>query len=289
MKISDLGNKWFCIYKKCLESYDVKTAIRIAHFYKPKKLYKYFSFNNYWIDNLKNGTIVFNSAYNFNDPLDSRWYLDYEYILKSRFKDVHKNTDFVNEYITDIGKKNMITLYEEDLWYLHDLFRISCFSETPCSNLMWGHYADKHKGFCIEYDVEKLTNELKLLMPVVYTEKPFNASDILDMRGIDDQLAILCPALFKSKDWAYEKEWRIVSFNRNDEKEFYNVSNAITGVFLGFNTFSKDVNNEVDTLEKIANEMNIKIYRMERSYLSYDLVYSSISNIKNNNGKGFII
>ncbi len=289
MRIADLGDNWFHVYQRCLELYDVKRAIQISHFYKPKKLYKYFSFDNYWIDNLKNGTIVFNSTYNFNDPLDSRWSLDYKYILKSRFKDVGQGTNFVNKFINDIGKKRLITLYEEDLLYLHDLYRISCFSETPCSNLMWGHYADKHKGFCLEYDVEKLTKELPLLLPVVYTENPFDASDILDMRGIDDKFAVICPALFKSKDWSYEKEWRMIRFDRNDEIELYNVPDAITGVFLGFNTFSSDVCDKVDKLEKIANEMNITIYRMERSYLSYDLVYSSISDIKNNNGKGFMI
>lgn len=276
MRIADLDDKWFDVYQRCLELYDVKRAIQIAHFYKPKKLYKYFSFDSHWIDNIKNGTIVFNSACNFNDPLDSRWSLDYEYILKARFMDADQDTKFVDEYINDIDKKSMITLYEEDLLYLYDLYRISCFSETPCSNLMWGHYADKHKGFCLEYDVEKLTDKLNLLLPVVYTEKPFDASDILDMRGIDDKFATLCPVLFKSKDWSYEKEWRIISFNRDNQIELYNVSDAITGVFLGFNTFSKDVSDKVDKLEQIANEMNIAIYRMERSYLSYDLVYSSI-------------
>ena len=75
---------------------------------------------------------------------------------------------------------------------------------------MWGHYANKHNGFCLEYDVSLFSSELQLVMPVVYTQKPFDASMILDMRGIDDKYANLCPSLFKSMDWSYEKEWRLV-------------------------------------------------------------------------------
>ena len=83
IKIKDLGDKWFFAYKKCLESFAVMDAIRIAHYYKPKRLYKYYTFDEHWKDNVQNGTIVFNSAENFNDPLDSRWYLDYEKIISS--------------------------------------------------------------------------------------------------------------------------------------------------------------------------------------------------------------
>ena len=285
MKVSNLGDKWFLIYRKCLESFSVTNAIRIAYYYRPKKLYKYFVFDKHWKDNVQNGTIVFNSANNFNDPLDSRWYLDYEKILKNRMRDIGSSTDIVEELLTYNGKKNY-TLLEEDMLYLYDTFRISCFSETPCSNVMWGHYADKHKGFCLEYDVDKLTKKLKPLMPVIYTDKPFDASDIIDMRGIDDKFAMFCPALFKSKDWSYEKEWRILMPKSEADIKLYNIPDAITGVFLGFKTLSSG---DADELENLANQMNVPVYRMERSYLSYDLVYSSISDLKCGNSEGFLV
>ena len=88
-------------------------------------------------------------------------------------------------------------------------FFVSCFSTIQYSNPMWGHYADKHTGFCIEYDVSLLPKEMQLLLPVVYVERPYDASKILDMRDIDDKFACICPSLFKSIDWKYENEWRI--------------------------------------------------------------------------------
>ncbi len=285
MKIQDLGDRWNIAYQKCLESYKVTEAIKIAHYYKPKKLYKYFSFDNYWKDNIQNGTLVFNSVYNFNDPLDSRWYLDYERIIKKRVLDDGRDPTSVEDFLEIIGRNGTITLYEEDLLPLYDSFRISCFSETPCSNVMWGHYANKHNGFCLEYDVDKITSIVKPLMPVVYTEKPFDASDIIDMRGIDDKYVMICPALFKSKDWSYEKEWRLI-LPKKEETLLYHIPEAITGVYLGFKTLS---NESADELESIAEEHNIPVYRMLRGYLSYDLVYSSVSDLKNGKSKGFLI
>ena len=260
--------------------------MKIAHYYRPKRLYRYFPFDEYWKDNVQNGTIVFNSAYNFNDPLDSRWYLDYEKIITNRVKDDNGDPNEIKEFFELMGKKNAITLYEEDLLPLHDGFRISCFSETPCSNIMWGHYANKHNGFCIEYDVDKLVKKVKPIMPVVYTEAPFDASDIIDMRGITDKYVNICPVLFKSKDWSYEKEWRLIIPKNENDKVFYHFPEAIIGIYLGFKTLS---NKSADELETIANNMNIPVYRMQRSYLSYDLVFSSIEDLKAGRSKGFLI
>jgi hypothetical protein len=39
---------------------------------------------------------------------------------------------------------------------LKDSLRICCFSEQPDSILMWSHYAQDHKGFCVEYSAESL-------------------------------------------------------------------------------------------------------------------------------------
>ena len=83
MKISELGDEWFRAYELCLRQYRVKEAAAIAKVYRPEKLYKYFSFNSsHWRDNAYNGELKFSFPADFNDPLDSRWFLDYEKIYK---------------------------------------------------------------------------------------------------------------------------------------------------------------------------------------------------------------
>ncbi len=31
-----------------------------------------------------------------------------------------------------------------------------CFTEDPCNNAMWAHYADKHKGICLEFQFDEI-------------------------------------------------------------------------------------------------------------------------------------
>lgn len=282
MKIKELGEKWPIAYKYCLKSYNVKYAAAIAKHYSPVKIYKYYSFSDpHWKKNIYDYEIAFNFPSNFNDPMDSRWFLDYEKIYKERFKDIGEVWDIEN-----IGGKehflDTIQLNEEDLMYLRDMFYVSCFSTNPYSALMWGHYAEKHKGFCIEYDVKSLPENMRILLPVIYTEKPFDASMILDMRGIEDNFAMLCPYLFKSADWKYEKEWRIFVKNTGEQQQplILNAPNAISGIYMGLKSCLYD--KQYEDVEKWCEENNVKIYQMERTYLSFDLVSEEIGTIHSN-------
>lgn len=282
MKIKDLREKWPIAYEHCLRTYNVKYAAAIAKHYSPTKIYKYYSFSDpFWEKNLFDYEIAFNFPSNFNDPMDSRWFLDYEKIYKERFKDIGEEWNF------DIigGKERFldtIQLNEEDLMYLRDMFYLSCFSTNPYSALMWGHYAEKHKGFCIEYDVKSLPENMRVLLPVIYAEKPFDASMILDMRGIEDNLAMLCPYLFKSVDWKYEKEWRIFIKNKGEGQQplILNAPNAISGVYMGLKSYLYD--KQYESVEEWCVKNNVRLNQMERSYLSFDLVSDEISSIRSN-------
>lgn len=284
MKVSDIGDKWPLLYKKCLNEYKMKEAAIIARYYRPAKIYKYYSFKSeYWKNNILDYEIAFNVPSHFNDPLDSRWFLDYEEIIKARFQDIGQ--EWSKEKYGDLKT----TLYEEDLLYLRDLFYVSCFSETPYSTLMWGHYADKHAGFCVEYDVASLPKEMQLLLPVVYVEKPYDASKILDMRGIEDKSAFLCPSLFKSMDWKYEREWRIfIQKDNNFETFAIPAVGAITGIFLGL--YSYEYGEERMMIESWAKDKCISIQQIERSYLSFDLTSDNIVDIRSDKEiRGFLI
>jgi len=98
-----------------------------------------------------------------------------------------------------------------------DTLKICSFSGTPHSIIMWSHYADEHRGFCIEYDTESLPQEhlfIRMLYPVIYSEKLFEGTKYY-LAAMRDRKTfnILFPALaalYKSPEWSYEKEWRLV-------------------------------------------------------------------------------
>jgi len=93
---------------------------------------------------------------------------------------------------------------------------VSCFSEVKDSIIMWSHYADKHKGFCVEYDLKSMSYPRKdmlltLLFPVLYQNELFNSTNYLKLENENISKVIsVYPAITKSKEWEYEKEWRIV-------------------------------------------------------------------------------
>ena len=128
---------------------------------------------------------------------------------------------------------------------------LSCFSKTYDSILMWSHYADKHKGICIEFERPE-----KDFYDVNYSKKRtmFNLEEITK-RYLGYQLAnekvdlsdkkftdhILKPFKTKSLERKYEKEVRCIlsakseGITYNEEKDIYlyKMPTDITKVYLG--------------------------------------------------------
>lgn len=87
-----------------------------------------------------------------------------------------------------------------------------CLSQTRHSPLMWAHYANNHEGVCLELEVEyeplfKVEYRSKKLFPQITlpTHKQYiNNKNIKKVMGT------------KSKDWSYEREWRMHFDLEND-------------------------------------------------------------------------
>ncbi|MBU9227925.1 DUF2971 domain-containing protein [Burkholderia multivorans] len=99
-----------------------------------------------------------------------------------------------------------------------DAFKVCSFSERVDSTLMWSHYADCHKGFCIEYSLDGCTSRdylTRFLYPIIYSTHPFNATEYFEAIGVGhrNNLHFNKAGLIKSTDWAYEREWRLIFAN----------------------------------------------------------------------------
>ena len=173
---------------------------------------------------------------------------------------------------------------------------IACFCEENDSSLMWGHYANGHRGLCLEYDFSEIIkpctlecqqshqcNNLLLsptIAPVIYKttrlDAPAHMLTLLQMmiqenqqmvpRGIyqRDTLLIAKCLLTKSNDWAYEKEWRIFSpcfsnLKSNHEVILHAKPNA---VYLGARTVSKFD----DEVVGICSEKRVPCYQMVQNF-----------------------
>lgn len=92
--------------------------------------------------------------------------------------------------------------------------KICSFSERNDSIVMWGHYADSHKGFCMEYATSDLDDFRRhALFPVIYSDELFDATKYVLRSmagGTFNNLYGVLAASRKSSDWSYEREWRLI-------------------------------------------------------------------------------
>ena len=144
-----------------------------------------------------------------------------------------------------------------------NLFLIGCLCTDYKNRLMWSHYADSHKGFCIEYDYSQINEEIlkKLPMPIIYTSKrpliPWKP--VLDNTPENIREAcneMMLGLLTKDDAWEYENEWRIL-INASENSEL--AMPKISCVYLGA---SIEKENKIKILN-IAREKGIPVKQMK--------------------------
>lgn len=168
---------------------------------------------------------------------------------------------------------------------------VACFSEDINSILMWSHYSLNHTGFSLCYDFKSLFNidiglgstrgsEFvdKKIFPVIYSDKRLDATYYAEFHFMDDlyrRMGIPFPypfydklfyykcLLYKSTDWSYEKEWRIIkqtNLNIEDDKPDYIFIDNIKPkeIYLGSQIGQDDRKKLLD----IAKEKNIDVFQM---------------------------
>jgi hypothetical protein len=85
--------------------------------------------------------------------------------------------------------------------------RIFCVSEHRDNQLLWAHYADSYRGFCIGYAVYLVPNP-RVLHPVQYADRiPKN---IWKSGSLSPQELLEWMLLTKTTPWSYEREWRFL-------------------------------------------------------------------------------
>ncbi len=169
---------------------------------------------------------------------------------------------------------------------------VACLSENFESILMWSHYADNHKGFVLNYDFkERYSIETnipgikatefadKKLFPVSYSNHRYDATFYVEFHFIEtffkrlglkfdrpffDKLFYYKVLLFKSDDWSYEKEWRIIkqtNIDYTDNKPNIDFITNIRPKEIILGAHIDDRNKQ--KLIQIAREKKIRIFQMK--------------------------
>lgn len=190
---------------------------------------------NDFLNSLKNNQLWVASPKTFNDPYDCMMNIDIKdevlektkIVLQELFGDsianelLNKTKDVQNQAIDNL-RPEFDKIVKNGTEEIQEGLFVSCFSELSNLNsiLMWSHYSNQHQGFCVEYDYREI-NRLRIkdntIIPILYSDKPNICEVKIDTRVeiLQYQLGI---AFTKSTEWEYEKEWRLIEINDEDQK-----------------------------------------------------------------------
>ena len=114
----------------------------------------------------------------------------------------------------------------------HQLARtygVVCFSASPTQMLLWSHYADGHRGVCLEFDTDE--RPIRGWKHYTYIPVGYCEDRTIDVLGLGFDAAFIALLSTKGSAWAYEQEYRLITL-RGPGPQPARLA-ALTGVFLG--------------------------------------------------------
>lgn len=289
-----------------------------------KRIYKYFSINEYLFMTLINRELFFSNPKNFNDPYDSTprfnltenkqlvsTYFEFLKVSFNTWEEFTNSNRMIGENIEELfqimnfykipnifdklwdkdSTKLQITLYKHFLFILNSIhkFGVCCFSTTPNSPLMWSHYANNHKGICIEFLTEdkdgvplfkKEEKKNFILEKVDYSDNPINFfREKLPTEDGDVNTKILTT---KSSKWSYEEEIRFVTEHQGLLK--FNPK-CLNKIIFGTRTTSKEIYTICSLIGHYYGRQNSEI-TFKKSQMLFDEYHMSTENMTLNDIAG---
>lgn len=203
----------------------------------PDSLYRYQALTAHSLASVINKTIWLAKPSSFNDPFDCAITLDRQKYKQSVMHVVSmameraKPAGLKPEHLHDIwpGDKEAFEQFRSNLSEMVQNLGICSFSATSSHLLMWSHYANHHRGFCVEYDCREGTRLRQLAHEVQY-EDEVPSLTAADFAPPNNEHAIDILWLTKAKCWAYEEEWRVMT---NEGNKAHQAPSRILSVIFG--------------------------------------------------------
>lgn len=252
--------------QEALESYKAyhynKSFLKTEFEKDEVKLYSFRRLSKYSLSDLINKTITVCHPSLMNDPFDSLFTL----------WSTEKNLD------ETCSEKTHIQPYSASF----DYFRIRSFSLcNPNNVLMWSHYGDEHRGFCIKYRLSKhfIKEEENDFNKHMYLKKIEYTNDNVSI-GVSSLNSTLGFAT-KHRNWKYEKEVRLISYNPQVDGKFDSISldsdSNIQAIYFGYRCSEQDMKTVMNIcLERYKGirfyKMNLNpnnIYRLKPKKIPY--------------------
>ena len=220
----------------------------------PVKLYKYRRMSVKSIQSIACNIVYFAEPSSLNDPFDCRIHpTSYTDGTEDEFRELFTRLAKRNPQIENVAEEVERMISErlhldtdklEKAWVdtqngENKKVGLFCLSADPTHILMWSHYADDHKGFCLEFST--VNSIFKMARNVEYPPSYPNHRFIDCMN--DRELLHKLTLFTKANLWEYEQEWRVLgNFGMVENgKGFYRFAKeALTGIIFGWSMPTED-------------------------------------------------
>jgi hypothetical protein len=236
-------------------------------------LYKYRDFDdkNNPLDILNKKQLWLAEPKTLNDPFDCQ--IEYAKL----FDDAIRELKITNAAIESFKKSSREVMNN---------LRVLSLSSNEINPLLWAHYANKHKGFCLGFDfgygntfinpklrpqkVNYSSDLPQLKFSNLLLNSNFNEKkDIVELvRVLDD--FIYKVALTKPSEWTTEGEFRTVTQHPMQGKSVKFAKMALREVVLGLNIDSTNQDNITQILAE-DEWKHVKLFKIEKENGSFSL------------------
>lgn len=163
------------------------------------RFFKFQPINKYSLHGLANQSLFFAHPSVLNDPFEFELH---DEVCSDEMLQYIRSSGGVGSEISSVELRS--NLKKEARRHIAD-FGVVSLSERDDSPLMWGHYANDHKGMCLEFEV---ANHEGSVIPVDYSDELAVLTDPKVPFWHKDNA--LKPLTTKHSDWSYEKEHRLL-------------------------------------------------------------------------------
>jgi len=224
--------------------------------------------------------IYFSPPSSFNDPFDLKPAFSFDasperqredYLRLSRKFQPHYSESQHSEEADSVMAKTLNAenrpAAEANVQALHSFALTSvgvfCVSTKRDDILMWSHYADSHRGVCLEFN--GMSPLMAHAQQVNYSRKRVAINPY-----VDDSMQMMEKAMLtKSEHWTYEGEWRLLNYTKGSGAVKFRPLN-LTGIIVGA-LASRDTSNTVR--EWAAQRASpLKIYRATISNKEFEVL-----------------
>lgn len=228
--------------------------------------------NQFTLDIIAGNRIFYPLPESFNDPFDTQCsfkqttlitpstyaekiaqaFSDDEDIIAHELKDASSNIDKFRDQLKNFG--------------------IVSLAESAADILMWSHYADDHKGVCIELDRHE-NNDLgngDVTRKVVYTKSYPSLSSKSLLSEADVSSSLQRVLYTKSEHWAYENEWR--TFKPSGGK-VYPLPGKIKSITFGVRASDMDI----EIVKKLITGSDTKLYQAQLKQGEFGIKFAKIT------------